>query len=609
MINYSQNLEKTGNRKGQNMTTSKVAGGSFLVTESSTNTIFIPEYFNEDHKLIAKTALDFCEKEVAPNDGKFEAKQFDVMRELIKSFADLGLLQADVPEEYGGQHLGKVISALVIEKSARSSYFLTTITDHTGIGSLPLQLFGNTEQKKRYLTKLASGEMIGAYALTESQAGSDASAMKATAVLSPDGKNYILNGEKIWITNAGFADLFIVFGKIGGKITAFLIPRNSPGFNVGPEEHKLGIRGSSTCPLSFENTPVPVENVLGNIGEGFKIAMNVLNLGRFKLGAACLGGSKIILGVTRKYAKNRIAFGKPISDFGLIKNKFGKMLTSAWLMEAMIYRTADLLDKALANIDPEDTKSAMSAVAEYAAECSIVKVYCSEVMDDIADECLQIHGGMGYYEGDPNEVSPARCYRDSRINRIFEGTNEINRMFITDRLIKSDKSFNGKLSLFELAQDLFLNLEYLGITSANNSLLKNEFNSVDNLKKLTVILLGACAEKYITSLREEQEILAGLANCAMAVYAAEGGLLRANQMLMKGYETKIEIAMARIGLYDASRSVATEAHAILSRLGGEGKAPEIQKHICRLTECFAPDIIGINRIVAEAYIDGTWNFL
>lgn len=592
------------------MSATKIAGGSFLVSDIDTNNIFVPEDYTDGHRLIAKTASEFSEKEAAPKDARMEAKDFTVLKSLIKKSAELGLLQADMPEEYGGLHLGKVISALIIEHSARSSYFLTTLTDHTGIGSLPLQLFGNAEQKERYLTKLASGEMIGAYALTESQAGSDAKAMKTTAVLSPDGKYYVLNGEKIWITNAGFADLFIVFGKIDGKVTGFLIPRDSPGFTIGPEEHKLGIRGSSTCPLSFSDTPVPVENVLGNIGEGFKIAMNVLNLGRFKLGAACVGSAKTLLQVTRDYAKTRIAFNKPISHFGLIKNKFGKMVTGAWLMETMVYRTADLLDKALGDIDPENTRAAREAVAEYAAECSIVKVYASEIMDEIADECLQIYGGMGYYEGDPKDVSPARCYRDSRINRIFEGTNEINRMVTTNTIIKSDKNFKGTLPLFELAKHYFDEIEDVGRYDLDNNSasLSAEKVVLGNLKCLTVMLLGASAEKFLVNIAEEQEVLAGLANCAIAIYAAEGGLLRANKLIESGVTAKIETTMAKIGLQTACQIVAAEAHAILGRFAGDEKSVKIQKHICRLTECLAPDVIGLHRLVADAYLDGTWSF-
>ncbi|MBI2035811.1 MAG: acyl-CoA dehydrogenase family protein [Candidatus Liptonbacteria bacterium] len=592
------------------MSSPKVAGCSFLLSELSPGDAFFPEDFTGEHKLIAQTAAEFSEKEVLPNDVAMGAKQFDVTRALIKKSADLGLLQADMPEEYGGLDLGKVISALIIEKLATgSSYFLTAFTDHVGIGSLPLQLFGDEKQKGMYLTKLADGSFVGAYGLTESHAGSDVASIRTKARLSPDGKNYILNGSKMWITNAGFADLFGIFAKVHGKVTAFLVPRNTPGFTIGAEEHKLGLHGSSTCPLEFVDAIVPVENMLGQVGEGFKIAMNVLNLGRFKLSPGCVGSTKALMELSKSYAKGRMTFGKPISTRGLIRNKFGKMVTKVWLMEAVVYRTADLLDKAMHSVSATDIKARMAAVAEYATECSINKVFASEVLNYVTNECVQILGGMGY--ADSGGISPARAYRDARINTIWEGTNEINRMLTGERIFKADRSFpSGKLQIFEAAQK-YLNEIALGSEEPMiipSGVLWRETLFLRNLKKLTVLLFGASAQKFMLEIKEEQEVLGSLANLVNMVFALESGILRANKIIERGNCADVERAIVKTAAQMFKLDADKNVRRIIERIGGiEAVSLRVARE--KLLDFGDVDEIGLKRFIADSYLNETWKFL
>src|SRR2546425_12542867 len=388
-------------------------GGSFLIEDRTADEIFTPEDFNEEHRMIAETTRQFVDAEVVPRIAELENKDWKLARELIKQAADLGLIGANIPEEYGGLGLDQTSGALVGENIGRSASFATTLGAESGIGLLPIIYFGTEEAKQKYLAKVASGEIITAYALTESGSGSDAMAAKATARLSADGKEYILNGEKMFITNGGFADIFIVFAKVDGdKFSAFIVERQE-GLTNGAEEHKMGIKGSSTTTLALSDARTPVENLLGEVGKGHKIAFNILNIGRFKLGAMCAGGMKLMIQESVRYANERHQFGKSISSFGAIKSKLGEMAIRTWVGEAMIYRTLGLIETAISDTTDPDAK--LRAIEEYSAECSIIKVALSEYCDYVVDEMVQIYGGYGYFADYPAE----RAYRDSRINRIF----------------------------------------------------------------------------------------------------------------------------------------------------------------------------------------------
>src|SRR6202790_3082629 len=430
----------------------RISGGSFLLESRQPEEVFTPEDFTDQHRMIGQTAEEFAVNEIVPNVEKIEHKDFSVSRDLLKKAGDLGLSGVEVPEAYGGLELDKVTAAVIADHIAQYAGFATTWGAHSGIGMLPLVYFGTEEQKKKYLPRLAAGEIVGAYALSEASSGSDALNCRARATLAPDGKHYLLNGEKMWITNAGFADLFTVFAKIDGeKFTAFLVEKTFPGFSIGTEEHKMGIRGSSTCPVILNDCQVPVENLLGEIGKGHVIAFNILNIGRFKLGAMCVGGARVSLQNAVAYAKQRKAFGKTIGDFGLVREKIANMATLIYVGESLVYRTVGMMDALLSEIDsasPDAAKERRKAIEEYAVECSILKVWGSEMIDYVVDETVQIYAGYGFVEEYPAE----RAYRDARINRIFEGTNEINRLIITGFLLK--RAMSGQLPLMPAIKKL-----------------------------------------------------------------------------------------------------------------------------------------------------------
>src|SRR5881396_3352650 len=425
---------------------SKISGGSFLLEERTPDEVFTPEDFTEQHQLIGQTAEEFATNEIVPNIEKMEHKDFSVTRELIKKAGELGLSGVEIPESYGGLEMDKVTAAVIADHIAKYAGFATTWGGHTGIGTLPIVYFGTEEQKKKYLPRLAAGEIVGAYALSEASSGSDALNCRARAELSEDGQHYILNGQKMWITNGGFADLFTVFAKVDGeKFTAFLVERG-PGLVSGHEEKKLGIDGSSTTALMLEDCHVPVENVLGEIGRGHKIAFNVLNIGRLKLGARSVGTIKLSLQQSVQYAKERYQFGQPIANFGLIKHKLAEMTIRAYVGESILYRTLGMIDEALEQVNKDDPQQVLRVLEQYAIECSIIKVWVSEALAYVVDEEVQIFGGYGYSKDYPAE----RAYRDARIARIYEGTNEINRIVIATQLLRRAKT--GELALFEAAE-------------------------------------------------------------------------------------------------------------------------------------------------------------
>lgn len=518
-----------------------IRGGSFLTEDVELDRVFTPEDFTEEHKMIAKTTEDYVQNEVLPVVENLENHEFDHSVRLLKKAGELGLLAADVPEEYEGLGLDKVTSALIAEKMSVAGGFSITHGAHVGIGSLPIVLFGNEEQKQQYLPKLASGELIAAYALTEPGSGSDALGAKTVAKLNAEGTHYVLNGEKQWITNAGFADVFVVYAKIDGdKFSAFIVERNYPGVSVGAEEKKMGIKSSSTRTLILEDVKVPVENLLGEVGRGHIIAFNILNIGRYKLGVGSIGASKRALELAISYTNQRQQFKTPISSFNLTKEKLSTMASKLYATESLIYRTVGYFEDRMGQLSEEeqkDGKAIAASIAEYAIECSINKVFGSETLDYIADEAVQLHGGYGFMQ----EYEVERIYRDSRINRIFEGTNEINRFIIPGTFMK--KAMKGELPLLQQAQSLQQELLMLMPEEIGDEPLAQEKHLVKNAKKIALLAAGLAAQKYGPKLDAEQELLVNIANIANQLFAMESTVLRT------------EKAIARDGLDKASQKL------------------------------------------------------
>ena len=539
-----------------------VKGGAFLIEERMPEEIFTPEDFTEEHRMIAETTRQFVDNEVSPRIDELEKHDWKLARELVQKAADLGLIGANIPEEYGGLGLDQTSSALVGENIGRSASFATTLGAESGIGLLPIIYFATEAAKQKYLPKISSGELITAYALTEAGSGSDAMAAKATARLSEDGTEYILNGEKMWITNGGFADIFVIFAKVDGdKFSAFIVERQ-PGLTSGAEEHKMGIKGSSTTALVLSDVRTPVENLLGEVGKGHKIAFNILNIGRFKLGAMCVGGMKLMLHDSVRYANERHQFGKSISSFGAIKAKLGEGAIRTWVGESLIYRTLGMIEAGLGAVDSKDMDARLRAIEEYAAECSIIKVALSEYCDYVADEMVQIYGGYGYSADYPAE----RAYRDSRINRIFEGTNEINRMLIPGRLMKS--ALSGRLALLPAAQALMDEVltPQMADFDDDESVLATEQKLVKNAKKVALMTLGTAAQKYMMKLGEQQEILMGIADIIMDTYAMESAILRARKLAAaQGEEAAARyLDMTRVFCNDAVERIDAQAKNTLA---------------------------------------------
>ena len=582
----------------------KISGGSFLLEERLTADVFTPEDFSEQHRMIAQTTEEFANNEILPNVEKMEHKDFAISRDLLKKAGELGLTGVEIPEAYGGLEMDKVTAGVICDRIAKYAGFCTTWGAHTGIGLLPLVYFGTEEQKKKYLPRLATGEIVGAYALSEASSGSDALNCRARAQLSPDGKHYILNGEKMWITNAGFADLFTVFAKIDGeKFSAFLVERTFPGFSVGAEEHKLGIRGSSTCPIILNDCKVPVENLLGEIGKGHIIAFNILNIGRFKLGAMCVGGSRLSLEQAIAYATQRKAFGKVIADFGLVREKIANMATLIYVGESLVYRTVGMLDALLAEIDkssPNAVKEMRKAIEEYAVECSIVKVWGSEMIDYVVDETLQIYGGYGFVEEYPAE----RAYRDARINRIFEGTNEINRLIITGFLLK--RAMSGQLPLMPAIKKLMD--EVLSGPSLGEELegpLADERKLVANAKKLGLFAAGAATQKYMAAIQDQQEVMGAIADMTIEIYAMESAVLRAKKLTEQKGEAAAAMAtaMTRVYLSQAMEKVEAAARKVIAAVA-DGDMLRTQSAILRRLSKYEPfNTVELRQQIAQKAIE------
>ena len=581
------------------------AGGSFLLETRTPAEVFTPEDLNEEQRQIAATAAQFAREEILPASTAIEAKTPGALAGVMRKASELGLTSADIPEEYGGVGMDKTTSTVITDHLSMLASFSTAFGAHTGIGTLPLVWYGTEEQKQRYLPKIASGEWLAAYSLSEASSGSDAMNVRTRATLSPDGTHYILNGEKMWTTNCAIAGLFTVFAKIVDpasgteKFSAFLIERDTPGLTVGAEEHKLGIRGSSTCPLVLDGCKVPAGNLLGEAGKGHHIAFNVLNVGRYKLGVACIGGARVALGHMIRYSKERKAFGKAIAEFGLIQQKISFSATRLYAAESMAYRTVGMIDASLAQLGPENAHSPRETqrrIEEYAVECSILKVYGSEMLTLVADELIATMGGYGYVEEYPAE----RFYRDARINRIFEGTNEINRLIITGWLMK--RALTGQLPLLPAIKKLMdevMQPPSFDSGSDTGELLAREADLLAATKKIALFAAGVASQRFMAALQDQQEVMADLADIITQVFALESALLRARKLAQSG-RGSAEVAAAMTGLL-ADDTIALAEHLVRRVLAacGEGDMLRTQLAILRRLARFTPaDAVGLSRKVA-----------
>ncbi|WP_027086021.1 acyl-CoA dehydrogenase family protein [Cohnella panacarvi] len=577
-------------------------GGRFIVEDADPKYVVTPEDFTEEQRMLADAVRAFVERDVGPRDEAIEKLDYELTVQLMRKAGEIGLLGADVPEAYGGLGLDKVSTTLLSETLSPASSFALTIGAHTGIGTLPIVFFGTDEQKERWLPDLAAGTRIAAYCLTEPGSGSDALGARTTATLSEDGAHYVLNGSKQYITNAGFADVFIVYAKVdGAHFSAFIVERDTPGFSVGPEERKMGIKGSSTRPLFFEDAPVPASQLLGEVGKGHLIAFNVLNIGRFKLAAGCLGGMKEAIRLSSAYANTRKQFGKPISAFPLVAAKLADMNTLAFATESMVYRTAGLIDDALAVANPNHSDGGIEvakAVAEYTLECSINKVFASEAMDRIVDEGVQIHGGCGYIQ----EYKIERLYRDSRINRIFEGTNEINRLLIPATLIR--RALKGELPLIAKAQEVqkeLLNPTIAALPATGP--LAQQTAIVTALKKVFLMVGGLAIQTHGLRMDREQEIVASLADAMIELYALESALLRARKLQGRHPDdASLAIDMTSLFAEEALEKAGRRARQLLAGLvSGEN----LRLHLSvlkRLLKFDSGDVTALRRRIAARVI-------
>ena len=582
----------------------KTKGGSFLLEQPAPDHIYSPEDFTEDHRAIAKTTDDFWRKEVEPHLEAVQHHEPGVARKLMVQAAGLGLLAVTAPEEYGGMELDLISQMLVAENFSRDGSFSGWYGAHAGIGTMPILLFGTDAQKKKYLPQLASAKMIGAYCLTEPHAGSDSLAAKTTAVLTEDGKHYVLNGTKMWITNGGHADLYTVFAKINGekdKFTAFLVERAYEGVKPGAEEKKMGIKGSSTTAVFLDNVKVPVENVLGEIGRGHIIAFNVLNLGRLKLGPFAVGGAKQVIAISAKYAKERKAFGKSIAEFGMIQAKLAEMAIRTFAAESMSYRIAGMIEAQLEGWSPKQENAwgaYCKAVEEFAAECAMIKVFASEVLDYVVDEGVQIHGGNGYSA----EYAVERAYRDSRINRIFEGTNEINRLLTTGTLLK--RAVRGQLPLVSAVQKLMGELMAgPSFDEGDGGDWAQEMKIVAGAKKAALLCLGAAYQKYLDKIEGQQEVMAGIADMITAAFAMESVTLRARKLdgMRKG---ETATAMAKVFAREQMDLIESTGRVVLAACGEGDTLRTSLMFLKRLVKYEPLNVIELRHQVAAKILAG-----
>ncbi|WP_437832322.1 acyl-CoA dehydrogenase family protein [Niallia taxi] len=576
-----------------------IKGGSFLLEDSSWKDVYTPEDFSEEHELIGEMTNDFVRNSVMPHLDSMEKHDFKKVLELMKQAGELGLLSADVPEMFGGAGLDKISSAIISEKMSIAGGFSITHGAHVGIGSLPIILFGNVEQKQKYLPALATGEKIASYCLTEPTAGSDALGIKTTATLNDEGTHYILKGQKQWITNAGIADIFTVYAKIDGKeYSAFIVEREFPGVSIGKEEKKLGIKSSSTCSVILDNVLVPKENLLGEKGKGHLIALNVLNMGRFKLGMGAIGASKEALKVTVPYIKNRKQFQTPISEFPLTKAKVATLASLLYASESSVYRTAGLLSDALDPLEgTEDWKIPAKLVNEYSMECSLNKIFSSEALDKIVDECLQLHGGNGFME----DYAISRMYRDSRINRIFEGTNEINLLAVPGNYLR--KAMKGDVPLFAAAKAIEREMITFIPSEPDDSILSQEKLFVRNGKKIVLILLGLLAKKYTTEIEQQQEALSSIATIISHVFAMESCILRTEKAIAtKNTEEKQKLLYTEIYCQEAFQIINTEAQDTLAYMESGDDLRLALSVLKKYTRFLPKPLIALKREAAEKVI-------
>jgi alkylation response protein AidB-like acyl-CoA dehydrogenase len=569
-------------------------GGCFLVEETATEDLFTPEDFSEEQTMIRDMTEQFVEDEVLPQVEKIEHKEWDVTVGLLKRCGELGLLGIEVPQKYGGENLDKVSAMIVAEKLGRVASFAVSYGGHCGIGTLPIVYFGKEEHKRKYLPLLCKAEKISAYALSEAASGSDALAAKTNAVRSADGTQWIINGEKMWITNAAFADMFITFAQVDGKqFSCFIIEKGYPGVSTGAEENKMGLKGSSTRTLVLDNAKIPIDNVVGEIGKGHHVAFNILNIGRTKLGAGALGGSKTALNDAIQYAKQRIAFGKPISSFGAIRQKLAEMATRIWVAEGMVYRTAGLMDRSLEAVDMDNAPQVLKAIEEYAVECSILKVFCSEVLDFAVDEAVQIYGGYGYSAEYPVE----RYYRDSRVNRIFEGTNEINRLLITGMLLK--RAAAGHLPLYESARRVVDEVMSSSITAEPAGPLGAELAAIAQAKKALLFTAGAAVQKFGDAMRDQQEVLMYLSNMVAEIYAMDTAIHRVIKSNLQGPHTDV----ARTFINDAMSRVDFSARQVLAAVADGDTLRTQLAALRRLMRWLPVNTVRARQRIAEFLID------
>ena len=573
-------------------------GGTWLLEDSDSAAIFTPERLTDEHRLMAQTTEEFIRQEVVPRLDELEQKDWVLARELLRRCGGLGLLGVSVAEEYGGVDLDKVSSLVVSEGIAAAASFAATFGAQANLCILPIALFGTDEQKLAYLPKLVSGELVGAYALSESGSGSDALAAKTSAVKQSDG-SWVLNGEKMWITNGGFADVIIVFAKVDGEqFTAFIVESSFPGVSAGKEEHKMGLHGSSTTPILLQEARVPASNVLGDIGKGHRVALNALNFGRFKLGAMCAGGCKIAIGQAVQYAAERHQFGQPIANFGAIRHKVGEMIARTYALESLLYRTAGLIDQAAQAGDEHDAGAVARAVEEFAVESSVAKVAGSETLDYVLDENVQIHGGNGFVRDYPAE----RAYRDARVNRIFEGTNEINRLLIPGMLVR--RALKGELELIPAAkrlQDEILTSTPAPIDVGEAKPLDDEAHAVSAFKKVVLLVLGTAMQTYGQKLTDEQEVLMGVADLIIDAYSAESAVLRAQAAAASGRaDAEWHVDAARVFTAGAAQRIEMAARGCLAATAAGDELRTLLAALRRVLKVAPVNSVALRRHLAEA---------